>query len=130
MSETKNLRAEASVAGGLGGTGLVGIANLLPAHLAWLKAILIYVAPAASVGLALVWALVSTNLRSWYNKRNLDIAIKEARAARDRIIGDPMASPAHKDNAQLNVERLEQLKFVMLQEQVSAVRATLTDDED
>jgi hypothetical protein len=80
--------------------------------------------------MALAWAIAAALLRSWYTNRQIDKAIEEARATCDRIHGNPNSSENHKQNAQQNVERLEELKFVVLQERVSSVRATLTPSAD
>ena len=131
MSDKKQDRpvVEAGVVGIGGGTGLVGLANLLPAEYVSLKAILIYVAPTTAVVFGFAWGMLRAFGASWINKRNLDKAIREACATRDKIHSSPMSSIAHKENAQQNVEKLEALKFEMLAEQVSSVRATLKTDD-
>jgi hypothetical protein len=95
-----------SALGGAGsGLGLVSVAHSLPANLDWAKALLEYLAPLASIAVAVAWA----DVISRYKRRQLMRTLAEARGIRDMIHASPASSEQAKGEAQHDVERVERL---------------------
>ncbi len=108
-----------------GGTGLIGLANLIPDTYPLLKAILIYASPASVVAISYTWLFLSTLLHDQVRKYQIDRGLDEARKIRDAVINNPASSEAHKKKVQENVEKLEELAMAVINDRTEAVRATL-----
>ena len=125
MAGAKNKpEAVSSFAGATGGTGLVGLANLITDP-SW-RAILLYVSPAATVGISIAWLYTSSIMRNKYRRSQMNKMLAEARAIRDRVLSDGASSDDHKKNVQENVEKLEHLAMQLINDETESVRASLT----
>lgn len=128
-SDSKN-RKSASVAGVSGGTGLVAIAQLLPLDLAWLKAILTFAAPAATIVVSVLWVYlqvwIQETVTQLLRRRAMNSSIKYARKMRDKVVKDPKATNAHKRQAQENLQKMETLAFEMAQAEAKSITAKIT----
>jgi len=101
----------ASTLGGVGsGLGLITVAHSLPTNLDWARGILEYLAPVASVVIALAWAHVLAS----YQRRQLMQRLSDATKIRDRVLASPASSKEAKARVQHDLERVELLVTQLL----------------
>lgn len=110
-----------------GGTGLLGLASLVPDDHPVLKAVLTYLAPTATVCIGLLWFVAIAAVRRWVGRRRITIALRDARAIRDAIFADPSASDVLRRDVQSSVETLERLAMALILAEAQALRTTLRD---
>jgi len=96
------------------GTGVVGIASALPVQWEPLKALLVYAAPALTIGVRFAWLWIADWSLTEGHKRYLDQAIREAEAHCARIRANPAASHAHKEEMQSTLESLEKVRMMVI----------------
>jgi hypothetical protein len=116
---------KAGAAGVGAGTGLLGLANLIPDSYPITKAILIYISPASVMAVSYVWWVLSGIWQEKIRQNQINRALEDARKIRDVVNSNPSSSDAHKQRVQDNVEKLEELALAVISDRTEAVRATL-----
>lgn len=124
-SRKKAATSTADVAGAGLGTGIIGLAAHLPTSLDPYKELIVYAAPAISVGGRILYIIASSYVSYVVTKFNIDRALKETIRVRDRIMSDQKSSEEHKKLAQDTVEQMEKLKLEMLSADMEHVTARL-----
>jgi hypothetical protein len=109
-------RAVSGLAGASGGLGLVSIANSLPASMAPIPALLIYVSPFATILLSSVWAVAIVKSRRWLRRRGLQVSLRSAVRLRDEVFASRQSSPIIRKQAQSSVERIQALVMELILE--------------
>jgi hypothetical protein len=117
--------AASSIAGASGGTGILGLATLIPENYAFLKQALIYISPTASIIIGIVWSWGAGLLVSWLDQLQFERSLKRVRKLRDDIVANPNSSPEHCARAQENVEIFEQLAFGLIKGNTQSLHASL-----
>lgn len=117
----------AGLAGAGGGTGLLVLINLVPETQNELRSFLTYLAPTASVALAALWTFAASRVAHALQRQRLDDMVKRARLQRDAIWNNPSSTQAHKDKAQLAVEKLEMLIFAALEAEGETIRVSVAE---
>jgi hypothetical protein len=88
---------------------LLVIANRLPTDYELVKAVLIYVAPAATISAAGIWAIAGGEFNQWRTRRELAELVRRCKVTRDAVYADPHSSQALKDDAQKKYEDCHRL---------------------
>lgn len=110
-----------------GGTGLLGLANLIPDTYPIIKTIVIYASPGAGVVLTFLWAYLSRQFERHLRRRQMEKALVDARKLRDLVLSDGHSSAEHRAMIQQNVEALERLMAELIGNTASNVRATFVE---
>jgi len=123
-TEAKSQDLAPTLIGAGSATGLLGLAQFIPD--ATIKAIVTFLAPTATVVIAMLWAFGTTSLRNLLESRTLNQALKEARDIRAAVEADPTASEDHKQQARDAVEKLEALALVLIRRRIASVGIEVT----
>jgi hypothetical protein len=118
-------RTGAGIAGAGGGTGLLGLAALIPERYPAVKQLAIYSAPTISIILAAAAARATDLAVTLYTRWEMRWTLRQARQLRDEIINSPHSSAAHRRQVQGNVEKLERLAMEIVTDQTHSVSARL-----
>lgn len=125
-SKVKTTTKTAGLAGAGSGTGLIGLANLIPPQHEWARQIVLYAAPGFSFFIAWLWKLCDSAIKRRMRQGQVDKAVERAIAIRDRVMSDGVSSDAHKQRAQDNVEKLELLAMEINNDDTDTIVAILT----
>lgn len=129
MASKKNItirKTVSGIAGASGGTGILGVAALIPDEYHFLKQAVAFSAPTASVIIGALWAWGSNLLIKWGQRWAFGRSLKAARRLRDEIVTTPTSTNEHKQLAQKRVEALEQVLFGLIDDETQSLRATIT----
>jgi hypothetical protein len=118
-------RTGAGIAGAGGGTGVLGLAALIPENHAFIKQLAIYSAPTISIVLAATAARATDLAVKLYTRWEMRWTLKQARRLRDEIVNSPHSSAAHKKLVQGNVEKLERLAMEIVTDPTDSISARL-----
>jgi len=118
-------KAASSIAGASGGTGILGLAALIPDDYHFLKQAMIYISPTASIVIGIVWSWGAGLLVSWLDHFQFNRSLKSVRRLRDDIVKNPLSSPQHCARAQENVENFELLAFELIKGNTQSLHASL-----
>lgn len=117
----------AGVTGAGVGTGLLGLAQMIPENrFPALRGLCIYAAPAVTVFVGIAFAALRAWITGILNDKNVNAGLLRVRALRDAAVNDPNASDAHKARLQASVEEFEKLAVEIAGERVKDVRVSLS----
>lgn len=121
----KYQKGSANIAGAGAGTGLLGLANMIPDQYQVYRNILIYISPTAAVGISFVWMFVSSIVSRKIVNSELNKAICDVRKIRDDVFANVSTTNEHKHKLQENVEKLEKLALEVISDNAEHVRSKL-----
>jgi hypothetical protein len=120
--EAPSAKKVAGIGGAGGGTLLVVVARLLPDGY-WLRPLLLWAAPTASVTLTGVWIWVQGQVSGWAENRKQRNVVKEARATLEGALSNPATSTEHREKVRAELEALEMIE---VSRRMSRVKDLLT----